>query len=762
MKPIRFSFLICCFVVLTSCSSMYLPKGDLLYTKTEVKIVGDSIKSSQKKMIRASLKDLVRPAPNLSIFGFRPKLLAYNIAGTPKKEKGLRYWLKNKIGEPPVLASTVNFQMNREILQNRLENQGFFQDTITTDTTSVGRHLKATYIVKLGNQYHIRTVQLHTDSSDLGKAITAIFHNSILKPGKPYNLDVIKGERERINQVLKEQGFYYFSPDNLLVRVDSTVGQNQVDLYMTIKPQISALAKKRYVMGAIRIYPNYNTRQSIATEVDSVFYDGFYVIDKKHAFNPSVFSRSIRFKSGELYNKRAYTMSLSRLMSVGAFKLVTSRFEIDQNASKPTLDVFYYLTPSQRKSIRVELLATTKSNNLAGTELSLSWRNRNTFGGAEQLQIRVYGGLELQIGGVRAGYHSFRLGTESSLSFPEFILPFVDLKTVNAYVPHTKFVLGFEMVEKPLLYRLKSFRLLAGYSWKENIRIDHELNPLSINFVQANNITSKFREMIQTNQLLAKTIEKQFIVGTTYSFTYTDQMENTRRNNLYFNGNIDLAGNVLGLVQGANVKAGDTATIFGVAYSQYARFDVDLRYYYKTGPYSKLVGRVFAGVGIPNGNSSELPYIKQYYAGGSNSNRAFMARSIGPGTFRQADSGNNYYPDQSGDIKLEANAEYRTKLFNIVHGALFVDASNVWLFNESADKPGANFNKDFLNELAVGAGAGLRFDFSFLVLRLDLAIPLSKPWLEKGNRWVMDRVDFASKQWRKDNLAFNLAIGYPF
>jgi outer membrane protein insertion porin family len=175
-----------------------------------------------------------------------------------------------------------------------------------------------------------------------------------------------------------------------------------------------------------------------------------------------------------------------------------------------------------------------------------------------------------------------------------------------------------------------------------------------------------------------------------------------------------------------------------------------------------LAGRVIAGVGLPYGNSDQLPFIKQFFSGGTNSVRAFRARSIGPGTYNPDLKPATFLPDQAGDLKLEFNAEYRAKLFSVVHGALFVDAGNIWLLNENNDLPGANFTRDFHRELAIGMGAGLRFDFSFLVLRTDFAFPVRNPILPQGERWVFNAIDFGSRNWRRDNLIFNLAIGYPF
>ena len=766
LKQFRYFFLLCGLLSLAACSNTkYLPKGDKLYIGADVKIKSRSIKQKERKVLRAELIDLLRPKPNSTFLGLRPKLLAYNIAGTPKKEKGLRNWLRNKIGEPPVLASAVDVQNNRLILQNRMENRGYFQTIVTGDTISRKRKVKAAYQVSPGLQYLINAVHFNTDSSKLGKAITATAAKSLLKSGGPYNLEMIKGERDRIDQTLKEQGFYYFGPDYLLVKVDSTIGNQRVNLYVTVKPETPRIARNSYVIGEIYILPNFNLAQTQAdTSKSSAFLSkGFYLVDKDHTFKPGLFGHSMFFLSGELYNRTDHNLALNRLMSTGAFKQVKNRFELDRSAPVPTLDAFYFLTPLPRKSLRGELLGTTKSNSLTGSELSLSWINRNAFRGAEHLIIKGYGSFEVQVSGTQPGYNTFRVGAETTLSSPRFVIPFIDINTSNAFVPRTKLTLGYEILNKHELYTLNSFRASVGYNWKENIRKEHELNLLSINYVQPANVTAKYSDSIRNNIFLLKTIEKQFIVGSTYAYIYNNQLELARKNNIFLNGNVDLAGNILGLLQGTNYKTGDTATIFGAQYSQYVKIDGDFRYYFKNGPKSRIASRFIAGIGYPYGNSSELPFIKQFYTGGSNSIRAFRARSVGPGTYRQnALSLHDFLPDQSGDIKLEMNAEYRVRLAGIVHGALFVDAGNIWLFNDNPNKPGAKFSKKFLNELAVGTGVGLRFDLSFLVLRTDLAFPARKPWLAKGERWVIDQIDFTSSQWRKENLVLNLAIGYPF
>jgi outer membrane protein assembly factor BamA len=393
--------------------------------------------------------------------------------------------------------------------------------------------------------------------------------------------------------------------------------------------------------------------------------------------------------------------------------------------------------------------------------LNVGWSNRNTFKGAELLNISVFGGLEVQLAGQNQGFDVYRVGTETNLIWPRFLTPFT-INSSSGFVPRTKATLGYEYQNRAKLYSLNSFKASFGYLWKENVRKEHQLNVTDVSFVSPTHVTALYKEQMALNPSLNKVIEKQLIFGPTYSYTYTNTMEMAKKNTIYFKGGLDLAGNITGLVSGANIKKGDTISVFKVPFSQYVKMEAEFRHYLKLGDRSQLASRLIVGAGYPYGNSSELPFIKQFFIGGTNSLRAFRARSIGPGTYNPATETNSFLPDQSGDMKLEVNTEFRTKIVSVVNGALFVDAGNIWLVNKNAEKPGSQFSGRFLNELAVGTGAGLRFDFSFLILRTDLAFPIRKPYLPEGQRWVLDQVSFGSGSWRKENLVFNLAIGYPF
>ncbi|MWB95110.1 BamA/TamA family outer membrane protein [Flavobacterium sp. GA093] len=750
------------FFIFGCSNTKYLPEGDLLYTGASVTVEDSIIKKKERKALEKELEGLLRPLPTKQILGLRPKLWIYNLAGEPKKEKGFRHWLRTKVGEEPVLFSKVDLDYNASILRNFTENRGYFKTRVSADSTAKNKRVTAEYTVWPKRQYKIKSVKFPEDSTDLGKAIDRTSRRSLLKVGRPYDLDVIKAERERIDARLKEKGFYYFNPDYILAQVDSTKGDYEVNIKLKIKEETPEKATIAYKIDKIVVYPNFIlSKDSLKfKQEDVVQYKDFTIIDTADTFKPRVFDRAIYFKKGDFYNRKDHNLTLNRFVNLGTFSFVKNEFRTSDSL-KNTLDSYYYLTLLPKKFIRVEVLGKTNSASYTGTEVSVNWNNRNLFRGAELLTVSLFGGADFQLSGQNNGKNIYKLGAETSLTWPRFVSPF-NWEGSSEFVPRTRATLRYEYQNRTQLYALNSFKTSFGYLWKENIRKEHQLNVIDVTYVSPNHVTAEYQQDIDEDESLGKVIEKQLIFGPTYSFTYTNTMQKRKKNTFYFNGELDLAGNITGLVSGANAKKGDTIKIFDVPFSQFVKIKADLRHYLKLSKDSELASRIIVGAGFAYGNSTALPTSKQFVVGGTNSIRAFRARTLGPGSYLNTETSNSYLPDQSGDLKLEFNTEYRAKLFSIVRGALFVDAGNIWLLNADPNKPGGEISKDFMNDIAVGAGAGLRFDLSFLVLRTDLAFPLRKPYLPEGERWVVDDINFGSGPWRKENLILNIAIGYPF
>ncbi|MEO6290783.1 MAG: BamA/TamA family outer membrane protein [Ginsengibacter sp.] len=769
--------IVCLFFVFTSSCNITktVPKGDALYTGATVKVDDSTLSKKEKNKIVDLTEHLPRPKPNGKFLGIPFKLLIYNLGGKDTSKHGFLRKFFRKLGEPPVLLSGVNLEYNTKVLRNFLDNKGYFHAYASGDTTVKRKKAHATYTLEPGVQYTIKEVSFVTDSSAVGQAIQASTKETLLKAGDPFDLDLIKSERTRIDAVLKEEGYYFFGPELLILDIDSTIGNNQINVYVQTKKTTPSLAKKPYIIDDVYIYPNYrlNASKADTSHENNILYNGYYIIDPQEKFKPKLVPRILRFDSGDVYNRTDHNLTLSRLINLNIFKFVKNRFELSPNSQGDTgrLNTYYYLTPLPKKALRAELSGNTKSNNYVGSLITLSFTNRNTFRDAEQMIIHANVGSEVQYSGSQSGFNTYSLGGGITFAIPKFVVPFFKFNTTNEFVPKTKITLSYDLLNRRKLYTLNSFKGELGYSWKPNIKIQHELNPISVNYVQALNVTPLYLDSIKSNFNLKHAVDTQFVIGSNYSYTFDPLANQPQGTGFYFNGITDLSGNVAGLLTKAS-GPDQKKRIAGAPISQYVKLQSDLRYYYSFSNTLRLANRVIFGFGYPYGNSRQLPFIKQFFIGGNNSIRAFRSRSVGPGIFREPNADSlSFFPDESGDIKLELNSELRIKVNNVIEGAFFVDAGNIWLYNKDTAtlpgttllaRPGAEFTKDFFNQLAVGAGIGLRLNLQILLLRVDIATPLRKPYLPPGQRWVINQIDFSNREWRRQNIVLNLAIGYPF
>ena len=764
IKP---SLFVCVCLIWGGCSNVkHLPAGESLYVGADVKINPDSsVRIKDQKDVKNTLISKTRPKPNKKILGIRFKLGIYNLAGQPKKPKGIRHWLRTKVGEPPVLLSEVKLAYNNAVLSSYLISQGYLQATVTGDTVVKSRRAKAIYTANTGNRYVINSVTFPSDTTGIAKIIRDQQDKSLLKVGNFYDLDVFKNERIRIDDDLKQAGYFYFSPDYLLLQVDSTIGKNMVDINVRVKDIAPDAGLKPYTINEINLYPNYSLRRdSLLRRSTPEVYNDFNIYDPRHTFKPRLFDRLVFFKKGETYNRTDHNQSLNRMVNVGAFQYVKAEFLPLDSFRNNELDLNIYLTPLKKNSLSFSATGTSKSNNFVGSELTLTQTTRNLFRGAEILDVSVSGGFETQVSGKSRNLNSYSFTAQGKLTFPRFIVPFFKPESTTAFIPKTITSLQYQLLSRGSLYNLNSIKGEFGYQWKESLYKEHTFNPISINYVTSK-VTYGDKDEASKQRLfdsipdLRRVLEPQFIIGSNYNFTYNNQMDESRRNNMFFFGGIETAGNLVGLFMKKNESG--AKEIFGTSLTQYVRLEADLRDYFKINRRVIWANRLNLGYGYAYGNSTSLPFVRQFFAGGSNDIRAFAARSLGPGSYQLPST--ETYADQSGDIKAMLNTELRFKLVSVLHGAIFADAGNIWLRKEDPTKPGSGFNfKNALSEFAVGTGVGLRVDATIFVIRLDVAFPVRKPYLAPGERWVFDQIDFGDKAWRKDNLIYNIGIGYPF
>jgi hypothetical protein len=762
------------FLISGCTGTKFLKEGETFYAGSEIKLKPQG-KIAGKKQLREELQDLIPLEPNRVILGMRPGVWFYYAADNPKKKKGFRNYIKKKLGREPVLLRDATPGETSKSLEIHTNNEGYFKSVVNFEVKTKRKKSKVIYTVTLEKPYHIKNVNYIFFDSLHAATISEIQKSSLIKENSRYSLEMLSAEQERIEELAENKGFYYFDDRYLLFKADTTIGEKMVELDLTVEPGVPERAKKVYYVNDISVFPNYSlSNDSLAITGDTIMVDGFRYIDNQHNFRPRVLTNVINMKPDSMYRRVNHEYTLSHLMGLNTFKFVNIKYRGNRRDST-SLRAFIYLTPLPKKSFRLQVQGVSKSNNFVGPGVEFTFSNRNFLRGAEMFQLKLNGSYEMQVRTKQTTLlNALELGGEASLSFPRFITPFRIQYHSSKYLPQTKFKVGYTFQDRLQYFRLNSFNVSGGYTWRETMLKTHELFPVDITFVQTGNTSAEFDQLLEENPVLDNSFQNQFILGSRYSFTFNTQLNDQveqkyglkkkSKSDFYFRGTLDLSGNLAHALQSIkSTEEEEPYNFFNAPYSQFVRTDLDFRYYLKLNKFSKIATRVATGIGYALGNSETMPYIKQYSVGGSISLRAFPARSVGPGTYNIFEYDSITFIDQRGDIKLESSVEYRFDIVNSLKGALFIDAGNIWLVKEDSLRPGGKFDKTkFLKELAVGTGFGLRFDFNFFVLRFDLAFPLRKAYREPGNRWVLDEINFGSRDWRRENLILNIAIGYPF
>ncbi len=766
----RYIQLLVVVLLVSSCSiKKYIPEGKTLYTGAEIETtLEEDAKDVKIDALNAELNTLLRPEPNSKILGMRLGLY-YHYKAQREKPGFLNKWLNKKMGEEPVYFSEVNPKRVEELILNRMENRGFFYGRVGSKIDSTKKFASVKYEVDVPKPYSLEKFELEKDSLPIYDEIQDLLSESEIKKGNRFDLQLLKFERERIDVALKQRGYYNFNPDFLIFEADTNrYDTKKFDLFLRLKEGTPSRSVIPYTIDSITVHPNYTVNSdTLKTVSDTV--NGINFVQKEEFFKPEKLEPYILFEKGQKYNSQTARLTSNRLSSIGSYKFVNIRFdEIDtvaNEAGNGLLDADIFLSPLNKRSLRAELQAVSKSNGFAGPGIALTYNNRNFFRGGETFSLTGNFSYETQIsGGSNSGLSSIAGGLRADLVIPRLV-PFSPSRFKYA-VPKTKISLGGDILKRSQLYTLTSVNSTFGYTWNANKYVYHELNPINVTYVNLADTTAEFDSILVKNPFLRQSFDQQFIAGLNYGFTYNELADEKKSNPFFFSTNLDIAGNLLSLV------SGNKKTVFGLEYAQYAKLDVDLRYYLKWGKEQALISRVYAGWGIPYGNSSTLPFVKQFFSGGPYSVRAFKIRSLGPGTFTSDGDGTTSFFDQSGNLKLEANLEYRFPIISYLKGAVFADAGNVWLTNEldvSDDEPQATkdfnqklstegkFGKDWTKELGIGVGVGLRVDIQSFVIRLDLASPVQVPYLDEGQRMRTPFFDGGD-----NNLVFNFAIGYPF
>ncbi len=744
-------------LVLGSCNiAQYIPKDDRLYTGAKVQTPGVKI----DKSIKEEVESTIRPEPNSSFLGLYPEIGIYYNQQKKKDKKGLFKGLLQKYSDAPVLLSQVSPAENEKRISNILFARGYLKPEVKHEIKKdSGYKAHIVYKIEPGIRYTIRNVFYPTDSSELSNNIRQSSKRSIIHPGDYFDFDVLKNERVRIDNYLKERGYYFYIPEFILFRADSLHG-GTTDLYFKIIDEMPEQAKMKWTIGDISIYGNYTLeKDSIINRMKGKKDKSFTIVDKQERYRTDLYERIIMLKEGQLYKKSLQTLTIERLMNLQNFRFVRTVFFPDTITKM--LSTRVYLTPAKKRTVRLELSGETKSNNYLGSSVALRYRNLNLFRGAEILEAKISAGYDFQIGGTQQSSQAVTLNGDISLYVPKFIPNIrINIKR-NSYVRRSFVTLGIEYIERPDQYTMRSVKLGTGYHWKSGKTTEHQVSLLNINSIAPSDITPSFDSILNEDPALKASFEKQLVIGSKYQFTFNNTFRAKNKFNYIANFQAVTSGNIYNALAKNNVDTPGAVKAFNVPVAQFIKGQIDLRGYLRLNKKTQWVNRFLIGAAPAYGNSRVAPYNEQFFIGGSSSIRAFRIRTLGPGSYHSDES--VYQANESGEFKLEMNTELRYDLWKFIKLGAFIDAGNIWFFKDAPGKPGSGLDRgDLFNEMAVGAGIGIRFDVNIFSIRFDLAVPLRKPWYPEGERWVFDKMNFGDSEWRKENLVLNIGIGYPF
>ncbi|GAA4820929.1 BamA/TamA family outer membrane protein [Algivirga pacifica] len=774
------------FLFLTSCNAAkYLQGEERFYAgATIVYETPDSI--DIEIPVQAELESVLTPAPNNELFGSRIGVW-YRLRGEAAKKKGLKRWLGNKLGADPVFYNDNIASKLTDVLLNRMDNNGYFGARARMDTVHNLRkkEVAVTYTITVDNPaYTLKDIYyppLDSARNSLEKNISILQERSTLWEGERYQLSQLRNEREKLDENLKNRGYYYFNPEYIHFMADSTEGDREVMLFLKLKPDIQERVFKKYRIGDIVIRPDYDIDQlNISKKHQTIQTDDFLYKGDPKNFRIPIAARGMRFSEGDYYSKLQHQATLKYFSSLGIFRYVDMSLKerpdsLLEDPSEGILDVELKMSQMTPKSFGAEIGAAQWDNGFVGPEFNTSWTHRNFLGGAEVFSVSGNVGWQKEFGSQQGAVERLLIyGLETRMRVPRIVTP-IPLRLYHGNtMPATNFVVSLQQYNFKLppessvnsddpRFLMTYVNTRYGFDWRSNKRSSHSLYPVAISYQIQNDPDNVLDDLIEEFPFISQTFRNQFIIGSEYAYTYnsTPGVENTNR--FFFRGSIDASGNALYGVKSLIQEGEKQNELFGVPFSRYVRLGADTRYFVPLSKKGLLASRVFAGIGIPIGETEALPFSKQYFVGGANSVRAFKTRRVGPGVWT-TDDVNADFALRAGDIKLEGNVEYRYDLSKYLKWAWFFDAGNIWLKNDEINidglpaREGTTFEfSEFYKQLAMGTGMGFRIDAIFFVLRFDMAIPLRNP--AEPDPWVIKNIDFP---WLADNTVFHIAIGYPF
>jgi len=708
----------------------------------------------------SSIKSAVDVAPNnyWKLVGWRYPfplgLWVYN--NWPNPKSGFRHWLYEKLVEEPVLVSDVRPEVRTHMIEQILDNNGYFRGMATYNLVQGKNRKKAKihYDVVPGPGYPIRNIRLLPDTTALGALIDSLARkDSYLTAVRPrYSTDSLSVARTRITNSLRNRGYYFFRPEFIEYLADSIANPGEIELKMMLASNTPKFALNPYTTGKVTVHIARNQGGGTPDTVEMKRATLIQMMPSR--LRRKLIDENVTFRPGRRFSVRNMDRTQANLARLGIFNTINIEAYPDTNdlaARKLNVDVFATFDAPLETSLEVN--ASSKSNSYIGPGLTFGVTNKNIFGGGEQLSVKLTGTYEWQTGhGRRSIFNSYEVGLTGSLAFPRLLAPkFIPRSRYN--LNWTRFQLNADLLNRPHYFKMAQFNASVNYDWRLRRYVSNTLTLFKLTYTNLMHTTHDFDSIMAANPAVAQSFMSQFIPQMAYTYVYDRAFG--RDNTLNWQFTVQEAGNVFWAIYRACGKKG-RKDLFGTPFSQFVKGQTQLVWGRRLGGDNWLVSRVAVGAAHAYGNSTQVPYSEQFYVGGANSIRAFTVRSIGPGSYKAPPGQPEDYFDRTGTFKFEANVEYRFPIFGPLHGALFVDTGNVWLLKDDPMRPGGTLRgKTFFRDLALGTGVGLRFDISMLVIRGDLGIGIHAPY-DTGKSGYYNMKSFGN------SLAFHLAIGYPF
>ena len=768
-KGILYTILLYLALSLASCSATkFVPDGS--YLLDEVKIHTDN-----KEIKPSDMRLYVRQNPNSKWFStIKTQLYVYNWSGRDSTKWFNRFL--RKIGDAPVIYNESDAIRSQEEIAKAVQNLGYMGASVKRTTKTKKKKLKLFYEITSGKPYIVRTLKYDISDKKIAEYLRNDSTPSMLREGMLFDVNVLDAERQRITDYLLCNGYYKFNKDYITYTADTARNTHQVDLTLHLLPYKTYVGDTpkehfQYKINKINFITDYDVLQSSALSSieinDSLHYNGFPIYYKDKLYlRPKVLVDNLRFASGDLYDERNVQKTYTYFGRLSALKYTNIRFFETQNGDSTQLNCYVMLTKSKHKSISFELEGTNSAGDL-GAAASVSFQHRNLFRGSETFMVKFRGAYEA-ISGLQPGYknHNYtEYGVETSINFPNFLFPFLTSDFKRRIKATTEFGLQYNYQLRPEFSRTIASASWS-YKWMQKQKIQHRIDLLDISYLYLPWISSQFQEDYinkdKDNYILKYNYENRLIVRMGYNYSYNSAggalVNNTITTNSYsIRAGFESAGNILyGISKMINMrknKDGEYA-ILGIPYAQYLKGDFDFAKNIIIDHRNSLAFHAGIGIAVPYGNAKVVPFEKRYFSGGANSVRGWSVRNLGPGSF----AGDGNFMNQSGDIKLDASIEYRTRLFWKFRGAAFIDAGNIWTIREYENQPGGVFEFDkFYKQIAVAYGLGLRLDLDFFVLRFDGGMKAINPKYKKAK----ERYPIIHPKFSRD-FAFHFAVGYPF